>query len=86
MYQAEDLMKYSKTFRGEKDCFIHVEMKEGKRCERLIGGGYAAILHGLCGAIATLADKTGKTFADVIDDVKEWNLIVSESWKGGGDA
>lgn len=77
MYRAEDLMKYSNTFRGEKDCIIHVEMKNGKQCERLIGGGYAAIIHGLCGAIATLADKTGKTFADVVDDVEEAAIVYS---------
>lgn len=84
MFKFDEMMKYSQTFKGMKDCFICIEMKDGGRCERLVGGGYPALIHGVCGIIANLADKTGRSFGEVVDDIEAWNRGVNEMTGGAG--
>lgn len=68
----KSLFKDANKFTGMKDCFIHVEMKNGGKCERLVAGGYAAILHGLAGVIDRVSEITGQKPLTVLYDLEEW--------------
>ena len=59
-------------FKGKQDCYIHIEMKNGGKCERLFAGGYLAIIHGLAGGISRLAELSGQTPLAVLYDLEEW--------------
>lgn len=58
--------------KGLKDCYIHIEMKNGGNCERLFAGGYPAILHGLAGGISRLAELSKQTPLAVLYDLEAW--------------
>lgn len=72
MINHEEKMKESEQFAGENDCYIHVEMKDGK-CERLIAGDGLAIIHGLCGAIDRFATLLKTSFNATLMALKEWH-------------
>lgn len=83
MLNKDFYLKEAEKFQGEGDCFIHIEMKNGKHCERLCGGDIVAILHGTVGLIDNLARYTNSTFADVLKDIRGYKKAMDK--QGGFD-
>lgn len=82
------MLKESEGFGGEKDCYIHLEMKDG-RCERIMGGGTLPIFHALSGVIVEIAKATNKTPGEVIIALSEYQqtleMILENEEEGADD-
>lgn len=79
MINHEEKMKESEQFAGENDCYIHVEMKDGKNCERLIAGDGLAIIHGLCGAVDRFSTLTGNSFDETLMAMRDWHHMAENT-------
>lgn len=78
MINKETRMKESEQFKGESDCYIHIEMKNGV-CERIIAGHGLAIIHGLCAAVDRLATLTGNSFDETLMAMQEWHHMAENT-------
>lgn len=77
-------MKEAAKFQGEGDCYIHIEMKDGKRCERICAGDILGMIHGTCGIIDNLAKYTDRTFYEVLKDIKDYKKMLDITKKDKG--
>ncbi len=71
--RAKKIVKEAKSFMGDHDCYIHIEMKGGKDCSVAMGGSIPAIHYGIGQAIQKVADYYGNSFDDVIELLKFWD-------------
>lgn len=74
MINREARMAEANQFNHEMDCYIHVEMKDGKNCEIVMAGGGLALLHGLAGVterMGTLSDTPFDEVLKAINDIHE---------------
>ena len=76
MIDHEKKLKEAEEFNSSGDCYIHVEMKNGKKCERLVGGDGLAIIHGLVGVIEKIGELTGNSFDDTMMAINEYKYKV----------
>lgn len=76
MIDQKARMAEADQFKHEMDCYIHVEMKDGKNCEIVMAGGGLALLHGIAGVVermGTLSDTPFDEILKAINDIHEAN-------------
>lgn len=70
MLDQRQRMAEAQDFDGPGDCYIHVEMMNGKNCEIVIAGGGQALAWGVAGIINRIAVKSGTSFQEVLEAVQ----------------
>lgn len=81
-FRRERLIKMGQHFQGETDCFIHVEMKDGKNCECAVAGGGMAVLHGVGAVINYVAMVSGQSVADTWEAARTISILAETEQEG----
>ena len=71
MIDREKRMKEAAQFTGENSCYIHTEMKNGRKCETVLAGDGVAILYGICGEISRVCQISGGTFEQALEAIRQ---------------
>ena len=81
MINKDAKINESARFCNTGDCFIHVEMQDGKNCEVLVAGDGLAILHGIGCVINRMGEKAGIGFTDTIEEIVRIREINANAYK-----
>lgn len=71
MIDREKRMKEAVQFTDKNSCYIHTEMKNGRKCETVLAGDGVAILYGICGEISRVCQISGGTFEQALETIRQ---------------
>lgn len=80
--EAEEL---SRKYMGEKDCYIHAEMKNGNGLECFAAGGSLALLYGITVIVRRLGILTKCSVEEVLTDIRNMNRDYEKAKGKKGD-
>ena len=78
-----EIMEESKLFCHRGDCYIHVEMCNGKNCNIIIAGDGQAIVHGVVGIIHRISEKAEISFKETLKLLRDYNKMMEKAGNAG---
>ena len=71
--EKESHIKKADKFKEEGDCYLHVEMKGGKKCEMMIAGDPMAIIHAITGVLDRMGELNGVGHDVMLDILNKYS-------------